>query len=76
MTDVKLAYPTTNCHCAYQLNGSLTVFWRQTVGHSNWLTALQNMNEAEGIRILRHRFAVDLGAIPRPEDREILAPPA
>ncbi len=27
------------------------------MGHSNWLTALQNINEAEGIRILRHRFA-------------------
>ena len=46
-----------NVSPAYQLNWGLTVFWRrQPIPDSEWLTQLQSSTEADGVRILKHRF--------------------
>jgi putative transposase len=56
MDDLKPLYTLENCSVAYQLNWSLTVFWRQRPVDSNWLPPLTEATEKDGVRVLRHRF--------------------
>ena len=49
-------YTPENCNFAYQLDWSLSVFWRSPPTTDAWLPALQQATEAEGVRVLRHRF--------------------
>src|SRR5262249_49395483 len=50
-------YTAANCKFAYQLNWSLTVYWRTAPGAADWWPTLQAATEADGIRLLQHRFA-------------------
>lgn len=49
-------YTPENCNFAYQLDWSLSVFWRTAPATDAWLPALQQATEADGVRVLRHRF--------------------
>jgi REP element-mobilizing transposase RayT len=49
-------YTLENCHAAYQLNWSLSVFWREPPAAAEWLEALQAATEPDGVRVLEHRF--------------------
>ena len=49
-------YTPDNCHAAYQLAWSLSVFWHQRPSEAEWLGALQVATEPDGVRILEHRF--------------------
>jgi REP element-mobilizing transposase RayT len=41
---------------AYQLNWSLTIFWRQSpIPDCDWLTQLRMATEPDGVRVLKHR---------------------
>jgi hypothetical protein len=50
-------YTLDNCHAAYQLNWSLSVFWHQPPTAADWLDALQTATEPDGVRVLEHRLA-------------------
>jgi REP element-mobilizing transposase RayT len=50
-------YTAANCKVAYQLDWSVTVFWRCPPGGDGWLAPLQTATENDGVRIVRHRFA-------------------
>ncbi len=52
-------YTGDNCHPAYQLNWSLSVFWHQPPSAAQWLEALQAATEPDGARVLEHRFVED-----------------
>jgi REP element-mobilizing transposase RayT len=52
-------YALDNCHAAFQLDWSLTIFWHQRPPTSNWLKALQDVTEHDGVRVLEHRLAED-----------------
>ena len=45
-----------NIKIADQLNGWLSVFWHDAPFSDDWLPALQQVTEADGVRILEHRF--------------------
>ena len=49
-------YTAENCNLAYQLNWSLTIFWRAQALDSDWLERLSRAIEPDGIRILNHRL--------------------
>ena len=49
-------YTPDRCSTAYQLDWSVTLFWRQIPATDDWLTELMPATEADGVRILRHRF--------------------
>ncbi len=49
-------YTADNCKFAYQLCWSLTLFWTSPPPSDAWITDLQSATEADGLRILRHRF--------------------
>jgi hypothetical protein len=49
-------YTTDNCNVAYQLNWSLTIFWRSVSVEGDWLSQLSKAVEPDGIRILNHRL--------------------
>jgi len=50
-------YTPENCpNPAYQLDWSLTIFWRQPPGDSSWLDELRQQAEPDQIRILQHEF--------------------
>jgi hypothetical protein len=50
-------YTADNCHAAYQLNWSVSIFWHTAPPRqSEWLDPLQAATEADGVRILEHRF--------------------
>jgi REP element-mobilizing transposase RayT len=49
-------YTPENCHAAYQLDWSLTVFWCQPLSAGDWLGALQQATEPDDVRVLQHRF--------------------
>jgi REP element-mobilizing transposase RayT len=49
-------YTRDNCNAAYQLNWSLALFWREPIAESGWLEELPQATEADGVRILEHRF--------------------
>jgi REP element-mobilizing transposase RayT len=50
-------YTSENCRPAYQLNWSLSVFWNHALTAADWLSELQAATEADGVRVLEHRFA-------------------
>jgi len=52
-------YTAANCGTAYQLNWSLSVFWRQPVAEAPWLEGLQAATEPDGVRVLRHCVSGD-----------------
>jgi len=55
-------YTPDNVKPAYQLNWGLTLFWRQTaIPDVEWLDALQETTESDGVRVLKHRIT-DTGA--------------
>ncbi len=50
-------YTPENTKPAYELNWGLTVFWRAApVPDTQWLTALQQATEPDGVRVLKHRL--------------------
>lgn len=57
MTDPLPPYTSENVRFAYQLNWSLTVFWREPLWDAGWFPALQAATEPDGIRLLEHRFS-------------------
>lgn len=53
----RLYTPQSCAHPAYQLDWSLSVFWRSCPDHTGaWLTQLQEHVARDGIRILQHQF--------------------
>ena len=50
-------YTAENARPAYQLDWSLTVFWKRAIGSDSWLAELQAATEKDGVRILSHRFS-------------------
>ena len=52
-----LIYTPDNTKAAYELNWGLTVFWRAApVPDTQWLAALQDSTEPDGVRVLKHRL--------------------
>lgn len=47
-------YIPSNCKAAYQLNWSLSIFWRGRPLDENWFATLIAQTEADGVRILNH----------------------
>ncbi len=56
MSGLTPIYTADNVKIAYQLNWSLTVFWHDAPFSDDWLPALRQVTEADGVRILEHRF--------------------
>lgn len=54
MSELRPIYTQANCHPAYQLRWSITLFWRSAALCSDWLPQLKAATESDGIRILRH----------------------
>jgi len=53
-------YTAQNCTPAYQLNWSLSLFWKSTaVSPEHWLEHLQQSTEPDGVRVLEHRITGD-----------------
>ncbi len=50
-------YTVANCKAAYQLNWASSLFWHGSVADAAWLPELQAATEADGVRVLEHRFA-------------------
>jgi len=49
-------YTSANCSFCGPLRWGLTVFWRTPIAEASWLTDLTRAVEADGLRILGHRF--------------------
>lgn len=50
-------YTPQNCQTAYQLNWSLSLFWKANpVATDTWLADLKLVTEKDGVRILTHRM--------------------
>ena len=49
-------YTAENCRFAYQLLWSFNLFWRAAPIADDWLGPLSKALEADGIRVLQHRF--------------------
>jgi hypothetical protein len=50
-------YTADNCRSAYQLNWSVSIFWRTSPPRDcQWLDSLKAATEADGVRILEHRL--------------------
>jgi hypothetical protein len=56
---LKPIYTATNCNVAFQLDWSLSIFWRERIGDERWFDALKEETERDGVRLLQHRFARD-----------------
>lgn len=50
-------YTPENIRVAYQLDWSLSVFWRNPPWTDDWFGPLQQAVEPDGIRLLKHRFS-------------------
>ena len=50
-------YSGENIEVAYQLDWSLTIFWREPLWTDDWFELLQQALEPDGIRLLKHRFS-------------------
>lgn len=50
-------YTAENCRLHYELRWSLTLFWKTAPETEDWLAELQTLTEADGVRILEHRFS-------------------
>jgi len=57
MPNLQPIYTADNVRIAYQLLWSLSVFWRKPPFTEDWLQELNLIAEADGVRILEHRFA-------------------
>jgi REP element-mobilizing transposase RayT len=50
-------YAPDNCRAAFELRWSLSVFWRAAAPSvGNWLDALREATDQDGVRVLEHRF--------------------
>ena len=56
-------YTPENIKVAYQLLWSLSVFWRDAPFSKDWLDELKSIAEADGVRILEHRFATQTASL-------------
>lgn len=56
MTGLQPIYTADNVKIAYQLNWSRSVFWHDAPFSDDWLPALRQVTETDGVRILEHRF--------------------
>ena len=56
MSQLTPIYTIDNCHAAFQLDWSLTVFWHQRPSAADWLDGLKAVTEKDGVRVLEHRF--------------------
>jgi hypothetical protein len=54
-------YTAENCHAAYQLNWSLSLFWRQRIDDDSWLAEFRSVVEPGGIRVLQHHLPSSYG---------------
>jgi len=60
MTDKRPIYTAQNCTPAYQLNWSLSLFWKSTaISSEHWLEQLKRSTEPDGVRVLEHRIKDD-----------------
>ncbi|MCX7420828.1 MAG: hypothetical protein NT013_14975 [Planctomycetia bacterium] len=50
-------YARENIQVAYQLDWSLTIFWRKPLWTDDWFEELQQATEPDGSRLLKHRFS-------------------
>lgn len=53
----RAVYSRENIEVAFQLDWSLTIFWRKPPWTDNWFGELQTVMESDGIRLLKHRFS-------------------
>ncbi len=57
MAAIEPLYTAANCKAAYQLNWSLSIFWKVTAPpETEWREPLTHACEPDGVRILEHRF--------------------
>lgn len=63
MGTLQAIYTKENIKVAYQLLWSLSVFWREAPFSDNWLEELKPIAEADGVRILEHRFATPTASV-------------
>ncbi len=56
MPPAEPSYTAENCRFAYQLLWSFNLFWRAAPVADDWLPPLSQAFEADGIRVLGHRF--------------------
>jgi REP element-mobilizing transposase RayT len=49
-------YTAENCRAAYQLNWSVSIFWRTPPREMEWFDSLKASTQPDGVRILEHRF--------------------
>ncbi len=57
-TIIEPIYTAVNFQPAYQPNWRLTLFWQQTpVPDGDWLPAMQEVTEADGVRAFKHQVA-------------------
>lgn len=56
MAELLPIYTAENIKIAYQLNWSLSVFWHEAPFSDDWMPALRQITEEDGVRILDHRF--------------------
>jgi REP element-mobilizing transposase RayT len=50
-------YTPQNCHPAYQLDWSYSLFWHEIPRDWSWFPSLQQACEPDGIRLLEHAFS-------------------
>jgi hypothetical protein len=54
-------YTVENTRIAFELRWSVTLFWKQPAPPADsWLALLQKATEADGVRVLEHRFPSDI----------------
>jgi len=49
-------YTTSNCRAAYDLQWSISLFYRAPIDNGHWLAELAGAVEPDGVHILNHRF--------------------
>ncbi len=59
MPDLTPIYSADNCSFAGSLRWGLSIFWRNPVADSNWISRLRQALEPDGIRLLSHRLKND-----------------
>ena len=56
MPKIDPIYTTNNCRAAYELQWSVSLFYRASISNEQWLAELTGTVERDGVRILNHRF--------------------
>ncbi len=56
MTNPEPIYTRENCSFSCPIEWGLTVFWREPIQRDDWFPGLAAATEADGIRLLGHRF--------------------